>query len=1160
MKHRCLHLSSRIFSFALLTWLTLNVVGSAWADTVKTIEFDPPNFTNGQVVTTVNDVTFEGSPVVFIPAGVATFTAPQALGASQWCESEQCNNNANRLVMHFAKGINKLTVRIGTDWAPASWCFPEATTCPTYARLVGYDANDNAIADSNDVLLTDVNIGFAVPITTVLQIAHPGAGIRTARIFVGSNLRNSQHNGNPTRVQIDDVVYSIPDVPPPPAPLPSPPKITINSPVANSSFPFPYQIVVTGNVIVPGGLFAFCHALNGTAAPPSNSCVETNLVDAGGNFTFTVKQNELIPNANTIRLFAYDLSGQMGQAQVQMNVGKPPAPQIVFYGPVRQVATGVSPVTLGYINAPGGLTAFCLSLNNDAVPSVNDCLQKNLKNVVDQQGFFKDVPLNSNDLKLGENTLHGFVYDQWGSLGKASYTFNMPTDLRVTAIEVTQGIQVKDLPPSSSGMAVYRGVHLVKGRKTIARVFANSTATGSYQLVPARLEGKIQRNGVTQSLGTIRPYNEPVLTAGGAVPSWSDRANPNGAYIFVLPQDWTWSGTLTLTASVNTQGPPPTVPECNGCLGNNEFTLTGIEFRDQPSIIISPVELTWTDSSGNEHRPPTPGKVLDVINAVAPVPYFGLEIRPYAGSIDITDVLTNVSAAPSVSACDSMCSDRILDRIANFEIRNLPGYTIGIVESIDTGLERGVAYFRAPFGIALEPIAYITTVRPLTIGAHEFFHQLAYFHAGGSCPNVDLWVDWPPDNRGVVEGIGLDMRPFSGPTFDTFRVIAGGAPGQRAEYYDFMSYCAGSDEMSAWISVRNWEAFGGPFPNGVAPTDKVVWGQSTLTISTAAYHPAEPASDTLRIMATANLDGSAAITSVRKGVGGVDTIHTDSPYHIVVRDQSGNVVSNTPVTPIATFRHHDKSVCLSAEVRAKEGVAVEIQHDGQVVAQRKRSSKSPNVVMVKPAQGTRIGITGEFVAQWTATDPDGDIQDVTLEYSADDGKTYRSLFVGGPSSKVSLPVSLLTDSDQARLRVIVNDGFNEGVAVSDKFIVEGSAPTIEIGEPIDNMQIRSGVSLRLVGRAFDNAKRLIPNNHLHWFSDKKAIGTGSQADAVISPGRHEIRLEATDQAGKVGFAKVSINVVGEKSASKLKAWLFVLLLVLVAVIIWAIARWKLKHP
>ena len=181
-----------------------------------------------------------------------------------------------------------------------------------------------------------------------------------------------------------------------------------------------------------------------------------------------------------------------------------------------------------------------------------------------------------------------------------------------------------------------------------------------------------------------------------------------------------------------------------------------------------------------------------------------------------------------------------------------------------------------------------------------------------------------------------------------------------------------------------------------------------------------------------------------------------------------------------------------------------------------------------------------------------------MQYSADDGKTYQPIFVGGRSNTISLPATHLTASNQARLRVLVSDGFNEAAVVSGQFIVEATAPIVEIGEPVDTMQIRAGVSLRLAGRAIDNARKVIPNNQLKWFSDTTSIGSGSQTDVdSLSPGRHEIRLEATDSQGKKGVARVFITVVGDPSTSTGRNWWIVLLVILV-LIIGAVASWKFR--
>jgi hypothetical protein len=107
----------------------------------QTIDFDPPLFASGQIVTTVGDVTFLDFPVVFTPAPIATFSPPNAVHFSLACNDPSCSNGAYMLRMNFAKPMSSVSLRTGSDAAIIpNLCIPEGSACAINARLVGYDS------------------------------------------------------------------------------------------------------------------------------------------------------------------------------------------------------------------------------------------------------------------------------------------------------------------------------------------------------------------------------------------------------------------------------------------------------------------------------------------------------------------------------------------------------------------------------------------------------------------------------------------------------------------------------------------------------------------------------------------------------------------------------------------------------------------------------------------------------------------------------------------------------------------------------------------------------------------------------------------------------------------------------------------------------------
>jgi hypothetical protein len=164
---------------------------------------------------------------------------------------------------------------------------------------------------------------------------------------------------------------------------------------------------------------------------------------------------------------------------------------------------------------------------------------------------------------------------------------------------------------------------------------------------------------------------------------------------------------------------------------------------------------------------------------------------------------------------------------------------------------------------------------------------------------------------------------------------------------------------------------------------------------------------------------------------------------------------------------------------------------------------------------------------WEVTDADGDPTSSIIDFSADDGATWRPVY-RGPSAgaaSVTLARSLFGPTRKARLRVRANDGFNESTAVSKRFVVPHLRPVVRIDSPVaDQMVITNGV-LALVGDAQDDAATPIPDEGLRWYIGRKKVGTGREVDVTgLRAGTLTIRLIARG-GGKTGKAAVTVHAI-----------------------------------
>jgi hypothetical protein len=106
-----------------------------------------------------------------------------------------------------------------------------------------------------------------------------------------------------------------------------------------------------------------------------------------------------------------------------------------------------------------------------------------------------------------------------------------------------------------------------------------------------------------------------------------------------------------------------------------------------------------------------------------------------------------------------------------------------------------------------------------------------------------------------------------------------------------------------------------------------------------------------------------------------------------------------------------------------------LTHDGAVIATRTRSAHPPTVKLLSPRPGTTLGSAGNVAIRWKAADADGDPLDVVVSFSTDGGRTLRTLTMGGFAGRTTVPAAQFGRTSNGRIRIAVNDGFDEVVAL-----------------------------------------------------------------------------------------------------------------------------------
>ncbi len=837
----------------------------------------------------------------------------------------------------------------------------------------------------------------------------------------------------------------------------------------------------------------------------------------------------------------------------------PEPPTVTIASPVAGQSFPTPPAPLpvtGTIHAPGGVAAFCIAgpAHRPGIPS--PC---NQASAVHADGSFNAT---LSGLTSGPNFISAWVRDKAGQVAHQEVIVEVASGARlsVNGIDVTQGIQVEDLAPRDpidpTIPAVYQGVKLAAGHRTIVRVYANAIPEPGHPNVPdvaALLYGchgtTPAKGGPLAAEGGFRtlPFGFPLVSFAG------ERVNPSGAYTFTLPPEWTQTGSLRLKAQVFEAGggflgpKPPPAANCATSGGPDSATmeLSGIPFVPTTGFSIHPVALEVKGGTL-----PGPLSVFDRIRAITPtregearlpltqgfteyIPgdpprwkYLGHDSY-YEGYVDISDLQADL-AAKRRDAKDT--NTAVLDRLVDYVNDGGCGYGCG---SVVVGVSAGTAYglsrpscgniFSETFDPNCPndaPTSVTNFNRPLTSVAHELYHGLGRVHASPQCgggQEDQVAEPWPPDELGYLQGIGIDPRPGSGGSAGPYRIIADPPPepakftpkpgAQAGHWYDFMSYCAspgrlGADkrpDFNSWISVKGWEETLHALRSDCEPASPLT-GLEQVCPGDAGPRAipsnlrARKAGSKWVLRVTASDEGSTA------QVLGVEPTKTTplqaqpgTRYRLVARNAAGVALSDTAMVAAPSHVLEVGEVTLlTGQTTDTRAARVEIVRDGTPIASRARSRHAPKVRLLAPRPGRTVGAHGKVKIRWRASDRDHDPLVAYLDYSRDGGSTWKPIFAGPDQGHAVLPSNLLSNSRRARVRLQVEDGFNKTIVISKKFTAIGGPPAVRIASPAPRERLSADATLDLLGEAWDDGQSPLRGRSLHWFDGRRPLGAGAR--------------------------------------------------------------------
>ncbi|HEX3831600.1 MAG TPA: hypothetical protein VHW04_06485 [Solirubrobacteraceae bacterium] len=728
-------------------------------------------------------------------------------------------------------------------------------------------------------------------------------------------------------------------------------------------------------------------------------------------------------------------------------------------------------------------------------------------------------------------------------------------DVGIAGMDVTQGIQKTDFAIRGSDLSTravlpYTGVDLADFGKTVVRVYATSRRPLSGAAVPPmQLFGFHNGNALgggallPDALPTSLPVGPPNLITP------AERTSTTLVYTFTLP--WQWArGDVNLVAQINPGNLLPVIAECRLCRTDNSFELDGIHFKPTVRVRLLPVAITTNGEQPNGY--PDPGPVFNGARATTPLPF---DIPGYLGTLDMTD-LANATQVKVESCflgiwpCSTSTraitqSERLgfaLNRLSDWASDHSSSvYPIGVFR--DDSKLGGVTNAGAQLFGGTQPQSIVRDDRPLTSAAHEIGHGLGRVHAGLTCGSNgggQVGEAWPPNNDGALDGIGLDTRVPS-----PYSVISSTAPGAPPTYFDLMSYCANTNESTAggnlpdaWVSLRNWQrdlTTAGPFTNAAraAAVGAASTGASaprpSRRVAIARIASAHPASArSLRVVAVVPVDGPAAVVEVAPDDGAPTPVDANQSYQLVARGAGGKILSTSGAVPQVEHTEHGLPVLLlSGRVPAAGVKGIEVMSGTKPITAQLGSAHAPTVKILAPKAGATLGRSGQAVTiRWRAADADPQTKlTAIVQYSTDDGRTFRTLWIGADRRSLQLPARLFVGSRRARVRVRVQDDFHEALATSGRFTAASAPPLVRTVSPAAGSTFRAGAPVALAGEAFDQTGRALNGRALTWSSGATVLGHGRLIVAAgLAPGRRRLTLTARGPAGGMARAGLVVRI------------------------------------
>ncbi len=716
-------------------------------------------------------------------------------------------------------------------------------------------------------------------------------------------------------------------------------------------------------------------------------------------------------------------------------------------------------------------------------------------------------------------------------------------DLALVKWEVTQGIQntTNDAP-------------LVAGKPTYVRVYGKMNSGSAASAVEAVLHGSRNHQPLPGTplhpIANAQQYLQPGATI--------DRSNPRTGWLFRLPRSWTEEGDLDLWVEIDPRGAyEDNVPANDTLRGTFTFTekapvcIVWIPVRThapRPSMrnpnfsaMINLAQRLWPTSAywARWYESEDIAELQVCWKGIFPYPCFG----PYEIPEDTWKILLSLDTRDNLSDDPDVCDD--LGATTHY---------VGMVHA-DTNTIDGDLVILGTAWLSYNDVAWVKfpseTEQPdpnhvwnfpeagLTL-AHELAHNKGRKHVACDVDeDIDHNYPYPTDQldfTGPDRHYGFDVNTRT-------PIAPDGA-------MDVMSYC-----RPQWISDYTWKALfnklhgaamtpegGAGAKVGMQPEAEVAGdlvyasGVITTTQHTGELNPAwklptgAMSQDMRRKWQRMLAPSFAEIAATNAD--------NSTPYHLRLLDGDGYVLSDRAIYLPAGIdgTANAQAQGFSLTFAAPMGGTVrrlELLENNTVIAARNMGPNAPQITISKP-QGGEI-YYDKMTITWSGHDPDGDPLRYHVQYSPDNGASWKIIATDIPQPANTETITLNLDDLNdlpglqqrgGRIRVLASDGYHTTAAVSPAFTLANRPPQAYIDAPLEGQSFTPGQPILFEGSAMDAEDGPLSGEALEWRLDNVFYTTGEEFHtAGIAPGRHQVQMEAADSLGQTGLTQASFEVL-----------------------------------